>query len=157
MRVTWLLVIRQTLTGQTLQASLIALVGKFSCYTRVLDTSHVNSLKNLMISNQTTQRNSPLHPILNKTVHRHIHKTRLLNQILTQDDSVNILILFFRKIHFHITLPFTPWSIKWPLPLSFSSKVLVRFPTCFMPVTFKSYLNLLLKPILLLSLHSESL
>jgi len=112
MRVTWLLVIRQTLTGQTLQASLIALVGKFSCYTRVLDTSHVNSLKNLMISNQTTQRNSPLHPILNKTVHRHIHKTRLLNQILTQDDSVNILILFFRKIHFHITLPFTPWSIK---------------------------------------------
>jgi hypothetical protein len=35
MRVNWILVIRQTLTGQTLPASLTALVRKFSCYTRV--------------------------------------------------------------------------------------------------------------------------
>ena len=108
MRVTWILVIRQTLTRQTLQASLTALVRNFYCYTRVMDTSDVEHSQESDDFQSNHPRNSPLHPILNKTVHRRFHKSRLFNQILIQDDSVSIFLLSFRKIHFNIILIFTP-------------------------------------------------
>ena len=110
MRVMWILlvVIRQTLLArQTLQASLTALVRKFSCYTRVMDTSHVEQSQEPDGLQSNHSRNPSLHLLLNWTIHRRIHKSRLVHQILTQDDSVNIFILSFRKIHFNIILLFT--------------------------------------------------
>jgi len=157
MHATWILVIRQTLTRQTLQTSLTAIVRKFSCYTRVVNISRVEQSQEPDGLRSSHSGNPSLHLLLNRTFHCRIHKSWLLNQIPTQHDSVSIFIHSFRKIHFNIILLFTPWSFKWPLPLSFSSKVLVRFPTSLMPATVRRYLSFLLKTILLRSPHSESL
>jgi len=157
MRVTWILVIRQTLKIQTLHASLTALVRKFSCYTRVVNTSHMEQSQEPDGLRSSHSRNPSHHLLLNKKFHRPIHKSWLLNEIPIQDDSVSIFIHSFRKIHFNIIILFKPWSFKWPLPLNFWSNRLVRFPTCFMPATFNSYLSLLFKTIPLRTPHSESL
>lgn len=115
-----------------------------------MNTSHVEQSQEPDGLRSSHSRNPSLHLLLNRTFHRRIHKSWLLNQIWTQNDSVSIFI--HSKIHFNIILLFTPWSwsFKWPFPLSFSSKILVTFLTCFMPATFNS-LGLLLKTILLRS------
>jgi hypothetical protein len=108
MHVTWILVIRQTLTRQTLQTSLTAIVRKFSCYTRVVNISHVEQSQEPDGLRSSHSRNPSLHLLLNRTFHCRIHKSWLLNQIPTQHDSVSIFIHSFRKIHFNIIRLFTP-------------------------------------------------
>ena len=108
MHATWILVIRQTLTRQTLQTSLTAIVRKFSCYTRVVNISRVEQSQEPDGLRSSHSGNPSLHLLLNRTFHCRIHKSWLLNQIPTQHDSVSIFIHSFRKIHFNIILLFTP-------------------------------------------------
>jgi hypothetical protein len=56
---------------------------------------------------------------LEQGVHCCVHKNQKLVPILSQNNSTEILILYFYKIHFNIILLYTPRSSMWSFPCSF--------------------------------------
>jgi hypothetical protein len=63
-------------------------------------------------------------PYMNSKVHYCGHKSPLLTPVLSHVSPVHILPNHFLKLHFNITLSFTPRCSKWSLHLNFPIKIL---------------------------------